>query len=60
MPVILPHEDYELWLDPDVRESEELLPLLNSYPAADMETYAVSRKVNSPSNNDPGCIEPAA
>jgi putative SOS response-associated peptidase YedK len=60
MPVILPHEDYELWLDPDVRESEELLPLLTPYPAADMETYAVSRKVNSPYNNDPGCIEPAA
>lgn len=60
MPVILPHEDYELWLDPDVRESEELLPLLTPYPAIDMETYTVSRKVNSPYNNDPGCIEPAA
>jgi putative SOS response-associated peptidase YedK len=60
MPIILPHEDYELWLDPDVRESEELLPLLAQYPAADMEAYPVSRKVNSPYNNDPGCIEPAA
>ncbi len=60
MPVILPHEDYELWLDPAVREPEELLPLLAPYPADDMEAYPVSRMVNSPSNDDPGCIEPAA
>lgn len=60
MPVILPPEDYELWLDPDVRKPGELLPLLAPYPANDMETYQVSRRVNSPSNNDPDCVERVA
>ena len=58
MPVILPHEDYELWLDPDVREPEELLPLLAPCLVVDMQAYPVSRRVNRPSNNGPGCIEP--
>jgi putative SOS response-associated peptidase YedK len=58
MPVILPHEDYELWLDPDVREPEELLPLLAPCLVVDMQAYPVSRRVNRPSNSGPGCIEP--
>ena len=37
MPVILPHEDYDLWLDPDVREPEELLPHLAPYPGVEMQ-----------------------
>jgi putative SOS response-associated peptidase YedK len=34
MPVILPPEVYEIWLDPDVREKEHLLSLLAPYPPA--------------------------
>ncbi len=60
MPVILSPEDYELWLDPAVRESDQLLPLLAPYPAGDMETYPVSRRVNNPSNDGPGCVERVA
>lgn len=60
MPVILPPEDYDLWLDPDARESDLLLPLLRPYPAGDMQAHPVSRKVNKPSNNDPGCVERVA
>ena len=60
MPVILPPEVYELWLDPDVRETDHLLPLLAPYPAGEMQAYPVSRRVNSPSNNEPGCIESVA
>ena len=60
MPVIMPPEYYELWLDPAVREPERLLPLLEPYPAADMEAYPVSRRVNSPSNDEPGCVERVA
>jgi putative SOS response-associated peptidase YedK len=59
MPVILPHKDYELWLDPDVRESEELLPLLAPHSDTDMQAYPVSRRVNRASSNGPGCIESA-
>jgi putative SOS response-associated peptidase YedK len=60
MPVILRPEDYEMWLDPDFDEREPLTSLLKPYPADGMEAYPVSRRVNKPSNNEPGCIEPAA
>jgi putative SOS response-associated peptidase YedK len=59
MPVILPAGSYDAWLDPEA-EKEELVALLAPYPEAEMEAYPVSRFVNSPSNNDPRCIEPAA
>jgi putative SOS response-associated peptidase YedK len=60
MPVILPPEDYELWLDPDFEEKEALTSLLRPHPSEVIEAYPVSRRVNSPSNNAPECIEPAA
>ena len=59
MPVILAHDAYDVWLDP-ASERDELTGLLAPYPEDEMETYPVSRFVNSPSNNDPRCIEPAA
>jgi putative SOS response-associated peptidase YedK len=60
MPVILHPEDYDLWLDPDFDEKEPLSTLLNPYPAEAMEAYPVSRRVNSPSNNEKSCIESVA
>jgi putative SOS response-associated peptidase YedK len=60
MPVILPPEDYELWLDPEFEEKEALTSLLRPCPSGGMEAYPVSRRVNSPSNNAPDCVEPAA
>ncbi len=60
MPVIVPPENYELWLDPDVREAELLLDLLRSYPDDAMEAYPVSRFVNSPSNDGERCVESLA
>jgi len=59
MPVILPAGTREAWLDPEA-EKEELLALLEPYPEDEMEAYPVSRYVNSPQNNDPRCVEPAA
>jgi putative SOS response-associated peptidase YedK len=59
MPVILAHDAYDVWLDP-ASERDELTGLLAPYPEDEMEAYPVSRFVNSPSNNDPRCIEPAA
>ena len=59
MPVILAHDAYDVWLDP-ASERDELTGLLAPYPEDKMEAYPVSRFVNSPSNNDPRCIEPAA
>jgi putative SOS response-associated peptidase YedK len=60
MPVILPPEEYELWLDPDMREAEPLLDLLRPYPENVMEAHPVSRFVNSPSNDDKRCVESVA
>jgi putative SOS response-associated peptidase YedK len=59
MPVILPTGSYDAWLDPEA-DRDELYGLLAPYPEDEMEAYPVSRFVNSPSNNDPRCIEPAA
>jgi putative SOS response-associated peptidase YedK len=59
MPVILPSGAYDLWLEPDA-DREQLADLLIPYPGDDLETYPVSRFVNSPRNNDERCIEPAA
>jgi putative SOS response-associated peptidase YedK len=60
MPVILAPEDHGLWLDPDVREADPLLPLLTPYPDDVMEAYPVSRFVNRPANDGPRCVEPLA
>jgi putative SOS response-associated peptidase YedK len=59
MPVILPPEAHDLWLDPAQQEADRLLPLLKPYPAGLMTAYAVSRQVNSPANDVPACIQPA-
>lgn len=59
MPVILPREAYDLWLDPGVSDADRLLPLLAPYDPEAMEAYPVSRYVNSPANDSPRCIEAA-
>jgi putative SOS response-associated peptidase YedK len=58
MPVILKPEDYDTWLDTEVRRAELLKPLLRPYPDGGMSAYAVSPLVNNPSNEDPRCVEP--
>jgi putative SOS response-associated peptidase YedK len=51
MAVILPPENYDLWLDPDMLEAEPLLDLLRPYPDDVMKAYLVSKRVNKPSND---------
>jgi putative SOS response-associated peptidase YedK len=58
MPVILRPEDYETWLDTDMRQPEILMRLLSPYQHEEMNAYAVSALVNSPSNDGPRCVEP--
>ncbi len=60
MPVILPLENCGAWLDQGFEEKEALTDLLRPYPSEEMEAYPVSRRVNTPSNNEPSVIEPAA
>ena len=56
MPVIIPGEDHDQWLDPKTDDRDRLLELLKPYPARDMEAYPVSKRVNSPGYNSPECI----
>ena len=56
MPVILPTEKRELWLNED--DPAILQTVLEPYPAEAMIGYPVSNHVNSPYNDDPSCIEP--
>lgn len=57
MPVILDRKDYDLWLDPEVKKSELLQPLLRPYASEEMTAYPVSKAVNKPSNDSTECIE---
>ncbi len=59
MPVVLAARDWAQWLDADVQNPAALLPLLVPCPDGDLETFPVSRHVNSPRNDDPECALPA-
>ncbi len=64
MPVILPKRVHKYWLDGatsggDAHDDlDELVALLQPYPADKMEAYPVSPLVNSIKNNSPECILP--
>jgi putative SOS response-associated peptidase YedK len=58
MPVIVDRRDFALWLDPEVTDPALLQPLLAPAPPGEMETVPVSRTVNSPAYDGPGCIAP--
>lgn len=60
MPVIIPKEDENRWLDPQTADPAALTKLLKPYPAEAMEAYPVSKRVNSPTNNSPECVKPAS
>ena len=60
MPVILPPDDYEAWLDPDNNEVEGLKARLKPYPAEEMRAYPISSRVNNVNNDGPEIIEPVA
>lgn len=56
MPVILPEENYQLWLDTSMKETRRIQDLLRPYPSEEMEIYPVSTRVNKPANDNPECI----
>lgn len=59
MPVILNEGDEEAWLDPRLTDPARVLPFLVPFPAAKMESYEVSPRLNSGRVDDPLCIEKA-
>jgi putative SOS response-associated peptidase YedK len=60
MPLILSEDDYALWLDPAVSEPSALRALLVPFDGNALVAQPVSTHVNSPANDDPGCIAPLA
>lgn len=58
MPVILSPADYDTWLSAD--QPEVLKALLKPFDPEQMDAYAVSRRVNSTSNEGAELIQPVA
>jgi len=57
MPVILSSNDYDLWLNSEVQDREQLEFLFEPFPSSDMKAFPVSTTVNSPKNDRPECVE---
>ena len=60
MPVILDRSDEDAWLDPEVHEQDALEKLLKPCPNEWLDAVEISPLVNSPKNNTPEVLQPAA
>ena len=60
MPVILDAADYGTWLDPGNEDKANLQTLLRPADTSGWTAYPVSRAVNSPRNDSPALLAPAA
>jgi putative SOS response-associated peptidase YedK len=58
MPAVLSPEGFTAWLDPDNRDTAALAALLRPAPASDWTLFPVSRRVNSPRNDDAELLAP--
>lgn len=58
MPVIVPPQDYALWLDPAVTDEDPLRRLFRP-SKAELITTSVGPAVNNVRNDDPSCLRPA-
>jgi putative SOS response-associated peptidase YedK len=58
MPVIIPKDKEDLWLDPKTADKEKLLALLTPYPSEEMEFYRISPIMNKPEYDSPEAITP--
>jgi putative SOS response-associated peptidase YedK len=59
MPVVIPPESWELWLDPTPKDAGELRALLEPSDAVGLAAYAVGTLVNNARNDGPALILPA-
>jgi putative SOS response-associated peptidase YedK len=58
MPVTLEKEDENVWLNPDIVEADQLLPLLKPFSDEKMEEWEVGAGARNPKNDYPEVIEP--
>jgi putative SOS response-associated peptidase YedK len=59
MPVILPREAWDTYLDPTVTDPDVIAPLLVPLPDGSLTLEAVDRVVNNARNETPDCLRPA-
>jgi putative SOS response-associated peptidase YedK len=52
MPVIVPPDKYDLWLDPDTTDFETIRNILKPYDPELMRRYPVSTRLNNSRNDD--------
>ncbi len=60
MPVVLPEDVWDTWLDPKNEDVEELVRLLVPPPDEWFDVYEVSTRVNKPENNDADLLQRVA
>ena len=59
MPAILAESDYDGWLGAESRDRDALLAILARAAPAGLESFPVSRAVNSAAADSPACLQPA-
>ena len=57
MPVVIPPESFEIWLDPAVNDAERLSRLLRPFHSDEMTAYPVSTLVNNVKNDSPKLVD---
>jgi putative SOS response-associated peptidase YedK len=57
MPLVLPREAWDRWLDPDLTEPDDVTALFTAR-TPELVAYPVSAYVNDPRHDDPSCVEP--
>jgi putative SOS response-associated peptidase YedK len=55
MPVILEPGDYDVWLDPGMKDAMVVSQLLKPFDGSALRRYPVSRRVNVVQNDDEEC-----
>jgi len=59
-PAILPRNEEKQWLNPDITEPQQVLPLLKPFPPETMESWRVSDAAKNPRNDYPEVINPVS
>ena len=57
MPVIVPPDCHDAWLDPNEQSPERIASLLHPFPEEKMALHTVSASVNNPRFDAPECIQ---
>ncbi len=57
-PALLTKNEEKQWLNPDLTEPEQILPMLKPYPPDEMESWRVSDAAKNPRNDTPEVIQP--